>query len=133
MVNLQKKENIIREENLKRESTFPVFLLEYKNISPNYYWYKGIITEEDTTTEDNSIKILDKGDALEFILPKATALFAEILIRDIKGNLVWKTQTLNKNIVLWYKQTITGKKVPSGKYYLQVKQGEMVLKGIAII
>lgn len=132
MLGAQKKEEIIKEK-LKSDNTFQVFLLEYNNISPNHYWYKKITSEDDTSTEDNSIKILDKGEAIEFILPEVTALFAEILINDINGNLVWKTQTFNKNKVLWYKQTIGGKKVLGGKYYLQIKQGDTILKGIAVI
>lgn len=133
MINNQVKENII--EKVKTEkNTFPLFLLEYTKFSTTHYWYKGIVSEEDTTTEDNnSIKILDKGDAIEFILPKATALFAEISIKDIEGNLVWKTQTFNKNRIVWYKQTIIGKSLPRGKYYLQITQGEIVVRGIAII
>lgn len=96
-------------------------------------WYSGIIAEENKPASEIRIKVVDKGSSIEFVLPSGTAQFAEMTIFDGRGNLVWKKQTYNNNMIVWHKQTSLGSRVPQGSYILQMKQGDLLASGTAVI
>jgi len=96
-------------------------------------WYNGIIAEESKPAKEMKIKVRDKGSSVEFVLPSGTAQFAEMTILDKDGNLVWKTQSYNNSMIVWHKQTSIGGKVPQGSYTLQMKQGDLLARGVAVI
>jgi hypothetical protein len=96
-------------------------------------WYTGIVNDETALSRDMAVQVIDKGGSLEFVLPQGTAQFAEMTVLDTTGNLVWKTQTFNKNTIIWNKQTNIGKRVPIGRYTYRVKQGNRQVDGIALV
>ena len=109
-------------------------ILEMEIAKPSIaQWFSGIIAEECTPAKEIKIKIIDKGSFIEFVLPSGTAQFTEIMVYNTSGDLVWKTQTYNNNIIVWHKQTSLGGKIPEGRYTLHMKQGDMLACGIADI
>lgn len=96
-------------------------------------WYTGIVQDETSLSKDIAVQVIDKGGSLEFVLPQGTAQFSEMSVRDTTGNLIWKTQTFNKNTIVWNKQTNIGKRVPIGRYTYRVKQGNRQVDGITLV
>ena len=110
----------------------PILKMNVK-ASPVTRWFSNITKDTAASSEDSVITVVDKGSSVEFILPKGTAQFAEMSVLDTRGKLVWKTRTLNENIIVWPKQTIVGQKVPGGTYVFQMKQGDRQADGTAMI
>jgi hypothetical protein len=96
-------------------------------------WYNGIIAGETKPAKEVKIKVVDNGSWIEFVLPSGTAQFAEMTVSDAEGNLIWKTQSYSNNSIIWHKQTSMGSSVPDGRYILQMKQGDILVRGVAVI
>lgn len=96
-------------------------------------WYSGIIAEETKPAKEVRIKAVDNGTWIEFVLPSGTAQFAEITVYDSDGNLIWKTQSYSNKSIIWHKQTSLGCRVPEGRYTLQMRQGDILAQGVAVI
>ena len=96
-------------------------------------WYSGILRDEMTPSKDSFVKVKEKNGCIEFVLPGGTAQFNEILILDINGNMIWKKQSFNKNIIVWDKLTLSGGRVSQGKYIFRMKQGDYEVDAIALI
>ena len=96
-------------------------------------WYTGIVNDNATLPKEMAVQVIDKGSSIEFVLPQGTAQFAEMSVLDTTGNLIWKTQTFNKNTIVWNKQTNIGKRVPIGCYTYRVKQGNHQVDGTALV
>jgi hypothetical protein len=127
---VQKSE--INSTKTKKINAFTILKLEVHepSLSP---WYSGIINDVKTVSKDTCVSVIDKGGCIEFILPRGTAQFAEIIVFDKKGNLIWKTQSFNKNTIIWDKQTMSGGRIPKGKYTLLMKQGDQQINAVAMI
>ncbi len=96
-------------------------------------WYCGIVQEGNSPAGDLNVEVVDKGSSMEFILPRKTAQFVEMSVLNTKGKLVWKTQSFNKNTIVWHKQTTFGGRVPKGRYTFRVKQGHSQVYGFALV
>lgn len=96
-------------------------------------WYSGILSNDPVLHQELDVKVIDNGNAIEFILPRGTAQFAEIFILDTTGKIVWKTQSFNQNSILWHKDTIIGSKVPRGRYTFNMKQSNRQVSGLVDI
>jgi hypothetical protein len=101
--------------------------------SPVSKWFSNISQNDTASSDKSSITVIDRGNSIEFILPKKTAQFTEMTVLDTRGKVVWKTQTLNEHIIVWPKQTAVGKKVPCGRYVFQMRQGDRKADGVAMI
>jgi len=97
-------------------------------ISP--HWYSGITKAENPASENTDVQVVDKGNCIEFILPARTAQFTEFSIFDTNEKLVWKTQSFNKHVIEWQKQTNFGGQVPKGLYGFCMKQDRHQANGI---
>lgn len=93
-------------------------------------WYSGILRSDPVLHQELDVKVIDNGSAIEFVLPRGTAQFAEIFILDTTGKIVWKTQSFNQNSILWHKDTIIGNKVPHGRYTFSMKQSNRQVSGM---
>jgi hypothetical protein len=127
-----KKENGAKREELSVIDAGTILKMNVKP-SPVTSWFHNITKAEKTSSDETCITVIDKGSSVEFILPKGTAQFAKMSVLDTRGKLVWKTQTLNENIIVWPKQTTVGQKVPGGRYVFQMKQGDRQADGVAMI
>ncbi|MBN1308084.1 MAG: hypothetical protein JXA18_09220 [Chitinispirillaceae bacterium] len=96
-------------------------------------WYSGITPETTPPEKELNVQVVDKGNSMEFILPRKTAQFTEMLVLDPGGKPVWKTQSFNKNIIVWHKQSTFGRRVPKGKYTFRLKQGNRQMNGFALV
>ena len=112
----------------------PCTILEVKvEESSHSRLYHGIIRDDDGTSRGPSFRVVDKGSVIEFVLPMGTAQFAEISVFDITGNLVWKTQSFNSNVIVWDKLSTLGERIPQGSYTFSMKQGDRQVSGSAMI
>lgn len=96
-------------------------------------WYTGILHEDTTSSQDLNVRVVDNGGSIEFVLPRGTAQFAEMFVRDTRGNLVWKAQVFNAATIIWHKQTFFGEKVPGGVYTYMMRQSDRQVNGIVNI
>jgi hypothetical protein len=96
-------------------------------------WYCGIVPDDNSPTRGLNVQVVDKGSSMEFILPRKTAQFVEMAVLNTRGMLVWKTQSFNKNTIVWHKQTTFGERVPRGKYLFRLKQGNRQVSGSALV
>ena len=96
-------------------------------------WYSGILNDEMFPSKDSFVKVKEKNGCIEFVLPGGTAQFNEVNILDNNGNIIWKKQSFNKNIIVWDKLTMSGGRVPQGEYIFRMKQGDYEIDAIALI
>ncbi|MBN1578249.1 MAG: hypothetical protein JW913_16940 [Chitinispirillaceae bacterium] len=96
-------------------------------------WYSGVTQEQSPQDNDLNVQVVDKGSSVEFVLPPRTAQFMEMSVIDPKGKLVWKTQSFNKNTIVWHKQTTFGGRVPGGRYTFRMKLGNRQVDGCALV
>jgi hypothetical protein len=93
----------------------------------------GIIEEHNPLFKQLNIRVADKGAAYDFILPAGTAQYTEMNIFDIRGSLVWKSQALNVNTIVWNKQSTLGSPVPPGMYTYRIKQADRQVRGVLMV
>ena len=96
-------------------------------------WYSGVLREETIPSGDSFVQVKEKNGCIEFVLPGGTAQFNEILVLDVNGNMIWKKQSFNKNVIVWDKLTLSGGRVPQGKYIFRMKQGDCEVDAVALI
>jgi hypothetical protein len=128
------KTTILHQNHKKNSSTkrevIPCVVIDMELKHPvNSPWYSGIIKKENPLSKDSRIRVIDRGHYIEFILPRRTAQFTEISIYDSMDKLIWKTQSLNNNSIIWDKLTLSGGRVPEGRYRFRMKQGNHQING----
>lgn len=96
-------------------------------------WYSGIIKDNSANKSEPHVRVIDKGAFIEFVLPRGTASYTEIHVKDAAGNLVWKKQSFSKSVIRWHKQSALGSELPQGEYAFHLTQGGCRAHGVAQI
>jgi len=121
---------VIVKETLAHAGTLiPVTIRE----SSTRHWCFDLIHDTAAESGYTDFQVIDHGNYIEFALPKGTAQFAEMIIHDEDGKLIWKTQSFNSRVIRWDKQTSIGEKAPKGLYCFQVRQGGHHVDGVTMV
>ncbi|MBN1578761.1 MAG: DUF362 domain-containing protein [Chitinispirillaceae bacterium] len=106
--------------------------MEVIKISPAN-WNTGLIQEYNPLIKRLDVRIIDRGGFMEFVLPSGIAQYAKMVVFDMRGGLVWKTQSLNQHTLVWHKQSTFGGRVPKGMYTYRIVQEDRQVSGILMI
>lgn len=105
--------------------------MEVINIAPP--WTTGIELESEPLMKAMNAQVVAHHNRVEFIVPNASSLHAQIAIFDVKGKLVWYAKDIQTNSIWWNYKTSQGSLVPSGMYAYRINTNQALLKGVIMV
>ncbi len=89
----------------------------------------GLIDHSDKIMQSLNIRVLNRGNKVDFVIPGASSKQASVAIFDMMGKVIWQSQNIRGESVSWDHATMYGGRVPSGMYIFRIACGGSIMRG----